>query len=146
MAIHRAAILANPATSHAGKVLLVTFNRTLVAYLDYWRPPALRDVTIENYHAFARGYLASRGQLGPDSICSAEEMESLVPRPSARSQGEGDPKHAGVLEKSLQFFVDEIRFLARYGLKGVHSLRPVRPRSRISARPGPRCSTCATNT
>lgn len=116
MAIHRAAILANPAASHAGKVLLVTFNRTLVAYLNYWRPPALRDVTIENYHAFARGYLASRDRLGSDAICSAEEMESLVSRAVGEVARRGDPKYAALLEKSLQFFVNEIRFLARYGL------------------------------
>jgi AAA domain/UvrD-like helicase C-terminal domain len=116
MAIHRAAILANPATSHAGKVLLVTFNRTLVAYLNYWRPPALGDVTIENYHAFARGYLASRGQLGSDAICSAEEMASLVSRAVGEVASRGDAKHAPMLEKPVQFFVDEIRFLERYGL------------------------------
>jgi hypothetical protein len=116
MAIHRAAILANPATSHAGRVLLVTFNRTLVAYLNYWRPPALRDVTIENYHAFARGYLASRDRLGSNAISSAEEMESLVSRAVGEIARRGDPKHAPVLEKSVQFCIDEIRFLARYGL------------------------------
>jgi superfamily I DNA/RNA helicase len=33
MAIHRAAFLGNPMTTHAGRVLLVTYNRALVAYL-----------------------------------------------------------------------------------------------------------------
>ena len=35
MAIHRAANLAHPLNSNSGKVLLVTYNRALVAYLNY---------------------------------------------------------------------------------------------------------------
>ncbi|MEA2602287.1 MAG: hypothetical protein QOF89_3279 [Acidobacteriota bacterium] len=34
LAIHRAIYLANPATDHGGRTLLVTFNRCLVAYLE----------------------------------------------------------------------------------------------------------------
>jgi RecA/RadA recombinase len=34
LALHRAAYLANPATDHAGRTLLVTFNKCLVAYLQ----------------------------------------------------------------------------------------------------------------
>jgi hypothetical protein len=116
MAIHRAAILADPRTSHSGKVLLVTFNRTLVAYLNYWRPSALVDVTIENYHAFARGYLSGRGRLGSDAICSAAEMESLVAKAAQEVAGRSDQQSVPLFERPRQFFVDEIRFLARYGL------------------------------
>ena len=118
MAIHRAAILADPMTSHAGRVLLVTFNRTLVAYLNYWRPPALREVTIENYHAFARGYLAARGKMGSDWICDAAEQERLISEAVGETSGRSDLKGSTLLERPLQFFIDEIRFLARYSLDG----------------------------
>lgn len=118
MAIHRAAILADPMTSHAGKVLLVTFNRTLLAYLNYWRPPALADVTIENYHSFARGYLAARDKMGSGWICDAAEQERLIIQAVGEvSKGSGS-KLPSLFERSPQFFLDEIRFLARYGLAG----------------------------
>jgi superfamily I DNA/RNA helicase len=117
MAIHRAAILANPLTSNSGKVLLVTFNRALVAYLKYWRPPALAEVTIENYHRFALGYLASRGKVGNRSICDEPERRHLI----ARAIEAVAPKSKGaeaLFDRPDQFFLDEIEFLARYGLDG----------------------------
>src|SRR4051812_45053101 len=70
MAIHRAASLGHPVHSKFGRVLLVTFNRSLVTYLRYWQPAALEHVTIEHFHAFAKGYLSSRGMLGYGDICS----------------------------------------------------------------------------
>ncbi len=59
LAIHRAVYLANPATEHGGRTLLVTFNRCLVAYLEALRGK-LGQIEVRNYHKFARGYLAHR--------------------------------------------------------------------------------------
>lgn len=118
MAIHRAAILANHLTSNAGKVLLVTYNRTLVAYLNYWRPPALTDVTIENYHSFARGYLNYRGKMGKRWICDGEERERIIGQAVANVESELGDMVPALFERPRQFFVDEIDFLARYGLDG----------------------------
>ncbi len=118
MAIHRAALLANPLTSNAGKVLLVTYNRTLVAYLSYWRPRALANVTIENYHKFARGYLNYRGKMGDDSICEGGEREGIIAQAVANVKGRLGDAAPALFERPLQFFVDEIDFLARYGLDG----------------------------
>jgi superfamily I DNA/RNA helicase len=118
MAIHRAALLANPLTSNSGQVLLVTYNRTLVAYLNYWRPPALANVTIENYHTFARGYLAYRGKMGNTSICDGNPRERLIAQAVANVKGKLGDIAPTLFERPLQFFVDEIDFLARYGLSG----------------------------
>jgi superfamily I DNA/RNA helicase len=118
MAIHRAAILADPLTSNSGKVLLVTYNRTLVAYLNYWRPPALANVTIENYHRFALGYLASRNKMGDDSICKGKQRENLISEAVARVKERRGDEAAALFERPSQFFVDEIEFLAHYGLDG----------------------------
>lgn len=116
MAIHRAAILANPLTTHAGKVLLVTFNRTLLAYLRYWQPAELTDVAFENYHTFARGYLASRDKMGWGWICEnyqragfiAEAIEIVAARVEGRARS--------LFERPPRFFEEEIRFIDRYGL------------------------------
>ncbi len=59
LAILRSAYLADPQTDHHGKTLLVTFNRALVAYLKHLQDRKLAHVVVENYHTFARGYLAS---------------------------------------------------------------------------------------
>jgi superfamily I DNA/RNA helicase len=118
MAIHRAAILADPMTSHAGKVLVVTFNRTLVAYLNYWRPPALANVTIENYHSFARGYLAARDKMGSGWICDAGEQERLISQAVGEVSRRSSSEPSALFERPPQFFFDELRFLARYGLAG----------------------------
>lgn len=118
MAIHRAAILADPLTFNSGKVLLVTYNRALLAYLKYWRPPALANVTIENYHRFAMGYLAKRGKMGSTSVCKEDQPRKLIAQAVMQvSQRLGDEASA-LFNRPPGFFVDEIEFLARYGLDG----------------------------
>lgn len=116
MAIHRAALLANELTFNAGEVLLVTFNRTLLAYLKYWRPPTLAQVTIETYHAFALGYLASRGKMRGNSVCNPEMRKELIKRAVAAVSKRLSSEAPTLFERPLQFFLDEIAFLARYGL------------------------------
>ncbi|MGB7684856.1 MAG: 3'-5' exonuclease [Solirubrobacterales bacterium] len=118
MAIHRAANLADPVKPNGGTVLLVTYNRTLLAYLNYWRPPALANVTIENYHAFARGYLAWRGKMGGNSICEGKPQEDLIAEAVALASRRLGDEAPALFERPLQFFFDEIEFLARYGLSG----------------------------
>lgn len=123
MAIHRAANLSNPLASNAGKVLLVTYNRTLVAYLNYWRPPALKNVTIENYHSFARGYLGCRGKMGDHSICGGDHREGIIAQAVKNVEGKLGDAAATLFERHLQFFLDEIEFLARYGLSNDDYIR-----------------------
>lgn len=79
LAILRSAYLANSTTEHFGKTLLITFNNTLVSYLKRLQDDQLADVVIENYHKFARGYLASRGKLSGKSILdNPDRREELV--------------------------------------------------------------------
>lgn len=118
MAIHRAALLANELTFNTGEVLLVTFNRTLLAYLKYWRPPTLARVTIENYHAFALGYLRSRGKMTATSVCPPEMRTALIERAVAAASKRLGGEAPALFNRPLQFFLDEIAFLARYGLDG----------------------------
>jgi hypothetical protein len=116
MAIHRAAILADPTTSHAGPVLLVTFNRTLLAYLRYWRPPALANVAFENYHRFALGYLQSR-DLPTDNCVVRDDVEraQFVARAVAAVESCSDEADAALIDRPLGFFLDELRYIARNG-------------------------------
>jgi superfamily I DNA/RNA helicase len=118
MAIHRAANLADPGKPNSGRVLLVTYNRTLLAYLRYWRPPALANVMIENYHSFARGYLNHRGKMGSNSICDDKPRGALIAEAVKQVSGRLGDQAPALFERPLQFFEDEIDFLARYGLDG----------------------------
>jgi superfamily I DNA/RNA helicase len=117
MAIHRAALLANPDTTFGGKVLLVTFNRTLLAYLRFWQPSELGDVTFENYHRFARGYLSSRGKMGSSWICRNDDSRGkLIGEAVDRVRERLDGAPRSLFERSSRFFEEEIRFIDRYGL------------------------------
>ncbi len=58
LAMLRSAFLSDPKTEHSGKTLLVTFNKALVSYLKHIQDRQLANVVVENYHTFARGYLA----------------------------------------------------------------------------------------
>ena len=72
LAILRAAYLADSETDHSGPTLLVTFNRALVTYLKHLASKELRNVTVEHYHKFARGYLNSREKMEDNVIVGPE--------------------------------------------------------------------------
>jgi superfamily I DNA/RNA helicase len=115
LAILRAAYLANPMTEHYGNTLLVTFNNTLVSYLKRLKDPRLDKVVIENYHKFARGYLASRGKLSGNSILSdPDRREKLINQAVATiSQKSGINS---IFINPLQVFSEEIRWIAQHGI------------------------------
>mgnify|MGYP002409013245 CR=1 FL=1 len=68
LAIHRAANLADSIIGEGQKVLLVTYNKSLVTYLNSISDRMLANVDVRNYHKFARGYLSRRGILGWNEI------------------------------------------------------------------------------
>ena len=78
MALHRAAYLANPAVRNCGPVLLVTYTRSLVAYLRHLTSDQTFPVTVETYGRFARGYLNSVGQMRRGGIADHKLRRSLV--------------------------------------------------------------------
>src|SRR4051794_31579581 len=79
LAILRSAYLADPETDHSGRTLLVTFNRALVTYLNHLASRELANVTVENYHKFARGYLHSRGKMGGwNTVAKPEERSAYI--------------------------------------------------------------------
>ena len=114
LAILRSAYLASSTTEHFGKTLLVTFNNTLVSYLKRLQDDKLADVVIENYHKFARGYLASRGKLSGKSILDPDRREELVKQAVetvSRKHGQNL-----LLNNRLQLFSEEIRWIVQHGI------------------------------
>ena len=115
LAILRAAYLASPGTDHHGKTLLVTFNNTLVSYLKRLQDRQLADVIIENYHKFARGYLASRRKLSGNSILSdPNRREQLIKKAvDTVSQKLGNNS---IFSNRLQVFSEEISWIVKQGI------------------------------
>ena len=114
LAIHRAVYLANPATDHGGRTLLVTFNRCLVAYLEALGG-RLGQVDVRNYHRFARGYLALRGKMQQGSICDTDLMETCCRQAveAVKKTGVRNP----ILGRPIEFLAEEFRWLAQNGIR-----------------------------
>ncbi len=113
LAILRSLYLADPSTDHGGRTLLVTFNRCLVTYMRHLRGPTSGRTIVENYHKFARGYLASRGKLPNDSICEPDRRLRLI-RQLCQEQSP-DPQ-SSILKRPPEFFDEEFRWIQGHGI------------------------------
>ena len=115
LALYRAAYLSKPSMPHSGKTLLLTFNTTLVTYLNYLKPRELKDVQIETYHKFARGYLNARNKMGPNRICSdSDERERYISQAVETVESNCEPSK--FFKRPLKFFMDEIQWIFGHGI------------------------------
>ena len=115
LALYRAAYLSAAGMPHYGPTLLLTFNQALVTYLNHLKPPELRNVVIETYHKFARGYLNSRGKMGYNSICDPDLRRSLISRALANVTQRY--KKSKFFDRPLAFFMDEIEWILSHGIE-----------------------------
>lgn len=132
LAILRAAYLADPSTSHYGKTLLVTFNRALVTYLKHLQDRSLSSVVVENYHLFARGYLASRSRMTRNGILNPEDRERLIEKAIVIVQA--NHFSSSLLDRPTELFSDEFRWIAQHGITSVEDYRDVERVGRADAR------------
>ena len=114
LAILRAAFLANPKTEHGGRTLLVTFNKALVTYLRHIQDHKLANVTIENYHTFARGYLNYRNKMSRYAILDPDSRENLI-KQAIQKNSQNHPLHA-LFNYPVELFSEELRWMAQYGI------------------------------
>lgn len=115
LALYRAAYLSEPSMPHSGKTLLLTFNTTLVTYLNFLKPNELCNVHIENYHTFARGYLNARGKMGGyNCICKPDERKNFIIQAVKAVESGYEPSK--FFKRSLQFFEDEIQWIFSHGI------------------------------
>lgn len=118
LAILRAAYLGDPNTENNGRTLLLTFNRALVSYLRHFQSPQFKNVKVEHYHLFARGYLGHRGRMGYNTVCQAKLRDDLIANGVSRvmtSHGE----HA-IFSRSAAFFSNEISWIQQRGISSLH--------------------------
>ena len=114
MAIHRAAHLADPRTANNGPVLLLTYTKSLVTYLRHLSAEHASAITIETYGAFARGYLASRGLMGFNSIAGPGLRGGLVAE-AVRNAAAGY-RPTAFFDRPADFFLDELAWIEGNGL------------------------------
>ncbi len=114
LAILRSAFLGNPNTGNSGRTLLVTFNRALVTYLKHFQDPSFKNVTVENYHLFARGYLHSRGRMGYNTICQPPLRAKLID--AAVSNATASSGHHAIFARGNEFFSGEIQWIEQHGI------------------------------
>jgi superfamily I DNA/RNA helicase len=133
LAILRSAYLTDPKTDHHGKTLLVTFNRALVTYLKHLQDRTLRDVVVENYHTFARGYLNSRGKTSRDGICSDLDQRKNLIASAVRKVADGYEKHP-FFDRPAEIFSEEIRWLAQHGISKLDDYEAMERVGRSGAR------------
>lgn len=119
LAIHRAAYLAK-LTKSKEKVLLVTFNKSLVTYLNSLAENNLHNVDVRNYHWFARGYLGHKGMLGWNDIVPSMDYNKENKKLSYIKQaikviieeyGENS-----TLSRAPEVFYEEISWIQKMGI------------------------------
>lgn len=114
LAILRASMLSQRGCTADERVLLVTFNRALVTYLENLASQELVKVDVRNYHKFAVGYLGSRGAMGANVIIKNKKKLKLIEE--AMDIVKGDVDHS-VWDKPPQVFNEEINWIQRMGIK-----------------------------
>ena len=132
LAILRSLYLADPTMAHGGRTLLVTFNRCLVTYMTYLAGAIGRQVRVENYHHFARGYLSSRGKLPANSICKPQERLCFIRISLQAAQADG--LRSLVLRRPAEFFDEEFQWIQGHGIASAQDYVSTERIGRMAAR------------
>lgn len=119
LAIHRAVYLAKR-TKKSQKVLLVTFNKSLVTYLNSLADGNLYKVDVRNYHWFARGYLGYKGMLGWNDIVPSmsydRENKKLTFIKMAIKEITEEVGSNSTLSRAPEVFYEEICWIQKMGI------------------------------
>ena len=114
------------------QVLLVTFNGALVEYIRGISDTIPQNLTVENYHKFARGYLNSRGKMPTRNGILDSERKTYYIGEALKSLKLQYPKES-TLDRSVDFFVDEITFIEKFGFIDLNSYNQAERVGRASA-------------
>ena len=112
-AVYRAARLQSRNPSH--RVLLLTFNRSLLAYLDSMYAHVLTDVKPMTYHQFATSYLDERGQAVRHSgVLQGSKQDILIQDVIQRARD--TLGNLPLLDRSVEAFKREFAWIAGNGI------------------------------
>lgn len=117
---------------NGGKVLLVTFNEALVKYMHGLSNNNSQKLVVENYHKFARGYLNSRGKMPhKNGIANKDEKEYYIEQ--AVNYFLKKYPTESTFNRSIEFFVDEITFIEKFGFSNLSEYKEAKRIGRASA-------------
>lgn len=119
MAILRAAFLADPELPNNGRVLLLTYNKALGSYIRSISEGRLNNITVETYHKFARGYLASRQLMSNNAILNAHHRKRLVG--TALREIKALNPTSILLLRTVNFFDTEVGWIAKNGITDLNT-------------------------
>jgi len=102
------------------KVLVVTFNRALVAYMKGIQSFP-NGVTLEHFHRFALGYLKNAGKKTDYCVISKAERAKIIETIvfAAHTQY---PKES-TFARPVQTFIEEIQYLERFGIESLEQYK-----------------------
>lgn len=115
LAILRSVYLSDSSTAHAGRTLLVTFNKCLVTYMEHLAGTMRHTVDVRNYHHFARGYLGSRDKLPRrGGICGPRERLRFID--SAVRDACAAGARGSILRRPMKWLDEEFQWIQRQGI------------------------------
>lgn len=112
MAVLRALYLADPSHEHSGKTLLVTYNKSLLAYVSHLIPEGTTNLDACTYHQFARNYLDERGKMERGWTVLGNHKMGLVKKALEEVRGKSTDE---ILKKPTGFFVPELDWMVQNG-------------------------------
>ena len=131
LAILRAQHLSN--LHGKGKVLLITFNGALVKFMEGKSGARSPKLTVENYHKFARGYLRSRGKIpSHNGILDNTDTKQRFIKEAIEYCKSQNPEES-TLKRSIDFFMDEISFIEKFGFSDAEEYKAATRIGRASA-------------
>lgn len=137
LAIYRSMYLAKLEPEE--RVLLITFNTTLVKYLNAIVGEEFPlNIDVRNYHKFARGYLASKGKMPRwNGIVSGMEDGDNKKLLFVRRALENVKKEVGVnstLKRDETVFLEEICWIEKMGIVSLDEYEKVERIGRMDTR------------
>ncbi|AIQ70273.1 3'-5' exonuclease [Paenibacillus graminis] len=127
MAIKRAAFLAELCSKNE-RVLLVTFNKALVAYFKSISDNELKKVDVRNYHKFAIGYLNSRNLMGFNVIAPAYDRHRFTKTDlikKALSELKSSDPSITTFQRDVNVFIEEINWIQKMGIRTLNEYEEV---------------------
>ena len=137
LAIYRAIYLAKYDPDE--KVLLVTFNKTLVKYLEAIANSELpQNIEVRNYHKFAKGYLAHRNRMPKwngivSGIENGDNKKQLLVR-IALEHVRATNSTNSTLKRTEQVFLEEINWIEKMGIETLDEYEKVERIGRFDTR------------
>lgn len=132
LAIYRAAHLAKK--SGDNKVLLLTFNKTLVKYINKLSGNILRNIDVHNYHKFARGYLNSRGKMPKiNGIVRGHEKKLEIITEALDSIIKSNGGNS-TLNRGPRFCMEEIDWIQKMGIASLEQYEKTERIGRVGTR------------